>query len=397
MEHLKNDTAMGSCVPSRDSSAIINCPSFVADSVFDMELMSCTCTGPVIANSGDKQYPFSCGTVIDTTVIRCNENSRIDLLKGGCKQIPSPTKKPQPSTEAPTKKPMPSTEAPTKKPQPSSTQKPRRTDIIWRPEISRQPLPSLRPHFTPLRASPMPTPWRPIKPMEPNVERPLYIQSTLRLSSANETAIQKPEKLQEIQASIACSLRMPIENVRIMNITVLQRDGSRKVIIPDFTPLSGNGSVQCFTLIKNNAQRLLRSRTLQQTGSVDIDYIIIDPSVDILSLTPTEFAAIMGDSPSIASVAASVGSTGVSVSSESAQSSTETTTSSGSPVNIGAIAGGIVGSIAIAIVGIATYKITTRKKRIVSTATTEVVSKSNPLQTTSVRMIFTPVVSRTGV
>jgi hypothetical protein len=397
MERITEGPTIGACVPAVDSSALVNCPSFVANSRFDMEIMSCTCSGSILQNPTDKQYPFACGSTSDVSIIRCDETARFDLLEGECKPVGGAAFPEKPTTRS-SISPFPSlqtTAKPTVSPVVSRT--PQRTDVIWKPDISRPPLPSLRPLFTPLRASPMPTPWRPVKPMEPTIERPPYIQSTLRFLAANESAIRKSEKLQEIQASLACSLRMPVENIRIMNITVLQADGSRKVIIPEFTPLSGNGSVHCFTLMERSSSRLLRSRSLQQVGSVDIDYVIVDPTVDILSLTPAEFSAVVGSSSVVAAVAASVGSTGVSVSSESTAQSTTPASSSGSTIQVGAVAGGVVGGIVIAAIGATIYRIATRKKRIVRTAPVAEVHRSNPLQTSSARMVFTPATTRTGV
>jgi hypothetical protein len=74
--------------------------------------------------------------------------------------------------------------------------------------------------------------------------------------------------------------------------------------------MSSNGTVVCYEV--GGSARLLRSRRLQNTDTqVDIDYLIVNPTIEILALNTTEFAAVIQSSPSIQTVAQSVGSSGV--------------------------------------------------------------------------------------
>jgi hypothetical protein len=74
--------------------------------------------------------------------------------------------------------------------------------------------------------------------------------------------------------------------------------------------MNSNGTVVCYEV--GGSARLLRSRRLQNTDTqVDINYLIVNPTIEILALNATEFAAVIQSSPTIQTVAQSVGSSGV--------------------------------------------------------------------------------------
>jgi hypothetical protein len=235
----------------------------------------------------------------------------------------------------------------------------------------------------------MPTPWRPSKPLLDVIDRPPYIESSVRFTGADETQMTRPEKLQDLQASLACSLRLPVENIRIQNITMTRADGSRLVIRPDFIPLSSNGSAtHCFTIARPALRRLQAT-----SSSATIDYYIVDPSVEILSLTPEEFSTIVGTSSGVNAVATSVGASGVLTTSET--TSTQSSTSPEKTSLVGVIVGPLVAVAVVAIVGVGVATVLQRRKRNRLVRTT---IHPNPLQASgSARIMFTPSMTRTGV
>ena len=177
------------------------------------------------------------------------------------------------------------------------------------------PKPPMEPVVS-MRPAPIPTPWpvpqEVVAAIRPE-DIPPYIPSRVSFTDGDPVQFEEPQKIQEVQASIACTLRMPLEKIRIETITILtlstgQRDDIQ--IDPSEYLMSSNGTVVCYEV--GGSGRLLRSRRLQNTDiQVDIDYLIVEPPVEILALNTTEFATIIRSSPAIQSVAQSVGSSGV--------------------------------------------------------------------------------------
>jgi hypothetical protein len=177
------------------------------------------------------------------------------------------------------------------------------------------PLPTFKPAAPPIAVMsplPIPTPWAvPTEIVITSEDIPPYIPSRMSFADGNPTQFEEPQKIQEIQASIACTLRMPLEKIRIDTITILTiSTGERQkvAIDPSDYMMDSNGTVVCYQIAAS--ARLLRA--LQSTDiQVDIDYLIVEPSVDILSLNASQFAEILKASPVIQTFAQSVGSTGV--------------------------------------------------------------------------------------
>ncbi len=109
-----------------------------------------------------------------------------------------------------------------------------------------------------------------------------------------------PAKLQELAVQLGCTFRMPLENIRITNITLFDvvADKFRVVAFdPSIVNLRSDGQVVCMPPRRN-----LRGRVLQTGGSstnqnVNVEYAILDPSDDILSLDDAELGAVLADSP----------------------------------------------------------------------------------------------------
>ena len=129
------------------------------------------------------------------------------------------------------------------------------------------------------------------------MRRPDSIVSKLNFASANYTEISKPAKIQELVVHIACTFRMPLENIRITNITILSSLGKITIVQFDVanTNLNSSGRVVCLP-------SRTRLRSLQQTTSggggdnVNIEYAILDPSDEILSLDDSEFQTVVASS-----------------------------------------------------------------------------------------------------
>jgi hypothetical protein len=123
------------------------------------------------------------------------------------------------------------------------------------------------------------------------------------------TELIRPAKLQEIQATIACAVRMPLENIEIKNITIRRAlTGVEEPVNVDLSVarLRSNGSVQCMVVRTSApAQRRLR-RSLQTEDSVNVQYDIIAPTED--AMTTDLDTALTGDA-TMNAIASSVGST----------------------------------------------------------------------------------------
>ena len=191
--------------------------------------------------------------------------------------------------------------------------------MIWIADVSRKPLPSVRPAPLPSRIRPLPLPsaWAP-PPRNWTLEtftRPAYIESRLSLSDATLEEVQKPEKVQNLQMSIACALRLPLEQVRIQTIRRLDAaTGATTPIEIDLLSiaLQSNGTVVCYKIdsIPQVARLLQGSAATKST--VQVDYAIVDPPKEVLMLNTTEFKELVASSLVIREAAQSVGSASVS-------------------------------------------------------------------------------------
>ena len=274
-------------------------------------------------------------------------------------QTPKPRDQPSASQTPKPREPEPSaSQTPKPTPRPSVTSRPRQpsasqTPRFLRPSESSTPAPSKRPcddptnprcqkpesilnkipqdaAFSPLpsqkppappavsvRPIPPPSPWaRPAEVVEiPPESIPPYIPSKVSFPEADITAFEKPSKVQELQASLACTLRLPLEKIRIESISLFDTTtGVRTPINVDpslYSLVSQAGEIGCLEFAAS-ARRMRRMQQSPSTGQqVDVDYLIVQPPPEILMLNATEFAAVIQASPVVATMAASVGSSGV--------------------------------------------------------------------------------------
>lgn len=215
---------------------------------------------------------------------------------------------------------------------------------------------------------PSPSAWiirNPINLTALGLPRPEAIVSRLSLPSANVSEIIKPVKLQELLINLGCTFRMPLENIRITNITMLGSDGKLETIPFDKTlvNLNSSGIVVCLpsaAAASGNLRARRRLQTSSGSGSgnnVNVEYAILNPSDDILSLDDAEFQTVVASS-ALADYQASVGTS----SSNTATAPTTTSTSSNSMnddarVRIGLGVGlGVTGFVAMAAIGTLIYR-----------------------------------------
>lgn len=277
---------------------------------------------------------------------------------------------------------------PTRKPEielPSAPPTPRPDFVV----PSRTPFPSRRPvasrMFIPDRElvpSRLPKPSGAAPSPRPDAERPLIILTKIKFPDANITEFKKPEKMQQIQASLACVLRQPLENILIRNITRMFADGRIEPVEFDAAAaaLSSNGAIVCLTKNAGPAPapaRLLRN--LQEvTSTTSVDYAVLNPSNDLLSLDQTTFASVVSNSQELNNLASAVGSSGVTavvpaeiavsaaqpISAPAGASPAAGAAAASNSMNVGGMAGGIVGGVlCAAAIGIAVLTIRSQRRK----------------------------------
>jgi hypothetical protein len=361
------------CAPSSGEAPRIDCGSFVRNAIYDVVLDNCVCPAayPVVVPIPDVAwFPYACaplGTV--STIKQCERPSYFDFLEGRCvsgsesesgdRPTPAMTAKPSFTTQpTATETPTPTATAtatatatttatatatatalPSRYPSrsPSTTHTPARSAIpgspspsttpsrsvkpsglVFAADVSRAPLPSLiavRPPPAAAQKSAAPSPWPKRVEFElPPEEKPAYIDARMTIAGANATEAAKPERIQQVQASLACTLRMPLENIRIQNIMVTDADGveSRVPVDPTAFMMVGDGSSDCYefrNLTRN--RRLLRALSGSSTGAIHIDYAIVAPSDEILAMDTAQFNDVLSKSPVLIAASTAVGGTGV--------------------------------------------------------------------------------------
>jgi hypothetical protein len=269
-----------------------------------------------------------------------------------------------------------------------------------------------------------PSPWvirNPINLTSLGLPRPEAIVSRIGFGGANITELMNPAKLQELVIQLGCTFRMPLENVRITNITLFDVLADKFRVIP-FDPaivnLRSDGLVVCMPPLSSRntlVNRNLRGRELQTSTSstnVNVEYAILDPSDNILSLDDAELGAILASSP-LNDFQASIGAGELAYAPSAGGASPSPKTATGANsmsaddklIRIGLGVGlGVIGFAAAVAVGvlIARRRTQTRQRR--PTRSVHVVFTSQPMNATrlsqshitgtSERRIYNPIGSR---
>jgi hypothetical protein len=107
----------------------------------------------------------------------------------------------------------------------------------------------------------------------------------LKVTVKERKEIESITKIKEIQVKISCSLHMPLDNIKIKNITFIDASGIRNVI--KFNEIEVDNAdipqVDCFAP-QTNARML-------QTSNVDIGYIVVDPTPELLAYDPVSLVS----------------------------------------------------------------------------------------------------------
>ena len=165
------------------------------------------------------------------------------------------------------------------------------------------------------------------------------LNSVLQFRNANPNTLTDPAKLQQITTNIACAVRVPFENVIINNITL--PDGRAIQFNKAVTSLNSNGEVRCYRRTGN------RLRYLQSTldTTINIDFSIVDPVPELLSMSGTEFVSNLQSDPAVNDLVITLESSGVTAIAPQELATSSPTTNAAvaaiSPQVIGIIAGTI--------------------------------------------------------
>ncbi len=259
----------------------------------------------------------------------------------------------------------------------------------------RTPLPSMSAAASQrvaLRRSPMPSPWYVRSASSTpgaSAAPPSYIESRLKLPNADPASLAAPAKIQELQASLACTLMMPLENIRIRTISVQYSNGTTYVLPFDPTAyqLSSNGQAGCFVQDRSNGTRL-RRRLQIASSQISVDYVIVDPPAEITALTTADLTTVLASSSVLVDVVASVGGTQIEaadVEPAAAPAATTTTAPATQPFNASIL--GYAATALVVIASIATavyYKVQKVKKakeqeKITVAAPVVVIEYQNPV------------------
>jgi hypothetical protein len=181
------------------------------------------------------------------------------------------------------------------------------------PNAALSPLPSRRPIATLLAIVsrlPLPSPF--VKPETTMVasDIPIYIPSRISIPQIDSSLVDKPQKVQEIQATLACTLRLPLEKVRINKIAFVNiSTGDRRLALIDPTLylLDSAGSVECYSFSSSDQTRSLQSAKSSNDEKVEIDYFIVNPPVEIITMNQTEFTEVLRQSPVLKTLVQSIG------------------------------------------------------------------------------------------
>lgn len=260
-----------------------------------------------------------------------------------------------------------------------------------------------------------PSPWvirNPVNLTALGLPRPESIVSRVSFTGGvNLTDMMRPAKLQELLVQLACTFRMPLENIRITNITYFD-DVLAKLRTVAFDPtlvnLNSNGAVVCMPT--EPAARALHERALQTSsgGNINVDYAILDPSDNILSLDDAELSAVLASS-SLNDFQASIGGSAVAPISVGGSSSAppaapaSSTLSDDARVRIGLGVGlGITGFVAVAAIGALLVRRRKQPRRPTSSVHVVYAQTTNPInngeafnmRVVSDRRLFNPIGSR---
>jgi hypothetical protein len=316
------DFMSGECVFPKDEddiTIIISTPTYTPVPTYTVRPMPSACPAGTVMLDGKCQRE-----IINVTPSPSMCPRGTVMVEGGCKELASqsstatrtamPSRKPSTSS-TPTRSAKPSDRPNSATSTPSASRSVKPSNRVFA-DVTRKPLPSieLQPPPANVVRSPAPSSWPKKMSMDiPQEEKPAYIEAQVKLPGGNATEMSKPEKIQDMQASLACALRMPLENIRITAILVVDEKGitTKLDVEPTKFMMMGDGEIGCYSRNKTASRRLGSLRQLQSKGYINVDYSIIQPSDDILLMDTTQMNSVIANSPIMLDVAFSIGSSSV--------------------------------------------------------------------------------------
>jgi hypothetical protein len=189
-----------------------------------------------------------------------------------------------------------------------------------------------------------------------------YIETKLVIPGADAVLLGTGEKIQELQASLACTLRIPLEKIRIQSFIKIFANGVREELSvnPADFYIIGDGTVECYTTGPVGSGRRIQSVGGQET--VEVKYVIVEPPRAITDLSLTQLTTVLASSSVLVNTVQSIG--GTSIEAVAATPTIAAPTESNGVIemmkqivgpSIGGIGGGIL-IIAGVIVGVKMYK-----------------------------------------
>lgn len=220
---------------------------------------------------------------------------------------------------------------------------------------------------------------------------------------ADKAIVTRPEKLQEMAIQLACTLRMPVEKIVIQSIYEITT-GSRRELPFDTAVLGLNNNGQIVCLKSNMTMPRQRRVQVVMDGSVGVDYVVYDPSDELVTLDSSEFTAIVSSSAALQSYSTSVGASGIAATAPQELAAAPMQPSpSAAPAtsNYGAIVGGSFAGLAVMAGAFIVHKLrTVRRKRILASSQTTFVMNPTASVVTeannSMRGVFAPMTVRGG-
>ncbi len=157
--------------------------------------------------------------------------------------------------------------------------------------------------------SPIPVTRRPT-PTSIRTQKPAVINSQLTINNGNVTYLSQPQTLQYIQASLACAAGVPLESIRILNITQ-RANGTQSVVLYDkgVPGLSSGGSAVCYRPKTTPTAKAGRRLQVVDESAVTVDYVIVDPPIEILE--PVAFIEAVTRDEGLTQIMLESGSTGM--------------------------------------------------------------------------------------
>jgi hypothetical protein len=228
-------------------------------------------------------------------------------------------------------------------------------------------------------------------------KKPLFGTSISGALTFPQASITTIDKIKELQVHLSCMFHVDIEKVSITSI-VRYINGTKFNVPFDISVLS-TVEVPLVGCYKTNTSSPALARMLQSVnGDIVVNYVMTDPTAEILSVDPTVLQSAIASDPAIVDFASSVGSTTINSSANMNTASSEDgiSTSNNNNANFGAITGiAVVFGAILAVVGVVGgAKYAQHRKRVAKNSKVirfeDESPRRNPLTYDTAKQMFTP-------